>query len=286
MAQIVLPVSKGGRRYGRFYDNPHHPARYSLRITTPPETVNPPSASLVKFMGPIRDQGQEGSCTGQMGAEIRDLLYRKYYEFETDKSVPAEQFKSAASFIYKCNLIGDGDLGQDAGSTIHRTFITLNQQGACLETTDPYSDQDYTVPPNQKQYDEGLLFKSGAYHYIPDLKTMKSCIASGYPFGFGITVYESFEGTWAKPGFMPLPDVRKEQVLGGHAQAVLAYDDNLEFPDGSKGGFGIQNSWGEGWGIALPDAPVGGGMYWMPYTFVDAGLSSDAWVTHLGKAWG
>ncbi len=274
-----LPISPAGRRYGRFADNPHHPARVLLALKADPAVVLPPRATTSQWMGPIRDQGQEGSCTGQMGAAILDLLVREFPAEET--IVPVDSFEASASFVYKCNLIADGDLGQDAGSSIHQTFITLNQKGACLASVEPYSDTDFSVAPTDAQYANGLLYKPGAYHYLPDLQSMKACIASGYSFGFGINVYSSFEGTWAEPGFMPMPDVNSEQLLGGHAQHVMDYDDEIEFPDGSIGGLRLQNSWGSSWGISL-DGRSDGGTYWMPYEFVNAGLASDSWIIHFG----
>ena len=283
-----LPVSPLGRRYGLYPDNPHSPAKTLLRLSVPADIVLPPSASVSQWMGPIRNQGQEGSCTGQMGAAIRDLLYRKQYLFEKNKSVAPANLTTAASFIYKCNLIADGDLGTDAGSSIHQTFMTLNQKGACLESQDPYSDSDFSVAPTDAQYAEGLIYKGGSYHSLPSLLEIKACIASGYSCGFGITVYDSFEGQWAEPGFMPMPNTATEQVLGGHAQHVVAYDDTVAFPDGTGGGLLIQNSWGgsDVWpmGISAPGR-TDGGCYWMPYGFVNAGLASDIWMLHLGGPW-
>jgi C1A family cysteine protease len=158
----------------------------------------------------------------------------------------------------------------------------------------PYSDDQYSTPPTDKQYADGLVYKPGAYHSLPDLQTMKSCIASGYSFGFGINVYSSFEGAWAEPGFMPMPDPTTEQLLGGHAQHGMDYDDIIKFPDGSKGGILVQNSWGESdiWpmGISAPGR-TDGGCYWMPYAFftgsdpANGPFVSDAWMVHLGKVW-
>ena len=281
---MSLPVSPAGRRYGRFNDNPYHPARKSLLITAPTGIVLPLKASTSQWMGPIRDQGQEGSCTGQMGAEIRDLLYRKLYLFEKNKVVAPADLEMSASFVYKCNLIADGDLGQDAGSTIHQSFITLNQYGSCLNTVEPYSDADYSTPPTPAQYAAALNYKGGAYHLLADLPTIKACIASGYSFGFGIDVYESFEWTWTKPGFMPIPDTATEQLLGGHAQHGMDYDDTIEFPDGTTGGVLVQNSWGSEWGINAPGR-TDGGCYWMPYAYFTSGHVTDMWVGHLGPAW-
>ena len=50
---------------------------------------------------------------------------------------------------------------------------------------------------------------------MPNLHQMQGCLASGYLFVFGFTVYESFmTPEVAKTGEVPLPP-RGEQVLGG-----------------------------------------------------------------------
>ncbi|MGC2270214.1 MAG: hypothetical protein WA608_25755 [Candidatus Acidiferrales bacterium] len=54
---------------------------------------------------------------------------------------------------------------------------------------------------------------------------MKGCLASGCPFVFGFTVYESFESPQvAQTGVAPMP-AAGEKVLGGHAVLALGYDD-------------------------------------------------------------
>jgi C1A family cysteine protease len=219
-----------------------------------------------------------------MGAAIRDLLYRKLFMFEKNRTVPPAQFKTSADFIYLSTLAADGDLGQDAGSTIHDTFVVMNQKGVCLESQAPYSDTNVTVPPTPEQCAAALLYKPGSYHNLPGLLEIKSCIASGYSCGFGINVFDSFEGPeLAKSGMMPMPDPA-ERLLGGHAQHCLDYDDTLEFPDGTKGGLLVQNSWGEGWGTSAPGR-TDRGCYWMPYGFVDGVNVSDIWIIHLGPKW-
>ncbi len=284
METDILPLSPGKRRYGLYHDNPEHPAKRLLALHLPATTVVPPSASVTQWMGNIRDQGQEGSCTGQMGAAVRDLLYRKLYMFEKNKSIAPAEFQASAAFVYKSNLLADGDLRQDAGSTIHQTFVTLNQRGACLESQEPYTDNDYFTAPTQAQVASALLYKGGAYHTLPTLLEMKACLASGYSLGFGIDVYDSFEAdALANTGFMPMP-AATEQLLGGHAQHCIGYDDAIAFPDGSKGGLFIQNSWGSEWGASAPGRSDRG-CYWMPYAYIDAGHVSDVWMMHLGPAW-
>lgn len=286
-----LPLSPAGRRYGRFHDNPFHPARKLLALSIAPGIVLPLKAATSKFMGPIRDQGDEGSCTGQMKSEVVDLLYRSQYQWWKNQSVAPASFEASAEFGYLCNLIADGDLGTDAGSSIHISFVTLNSQGICLNSQMPYSDTQYSTAPTAQQYADALVYKPGAYHFLPDLLAMKSCISSGYSFGFGINVYSSFEGNWPTPGFMPMPNLETEQLLGGHAQHGMDYDDTMKFPDGNIGGILVQNSWGSSdvWpmGISVPGRSDGG-CYWMPYAFFSGSdpangpFVSDAWMTHLG----
>jgi C1A family cysteine protease len=249
---------------------------------------------LVPFKGPTRDQGQEGSCTGQAGAEKVDLDYRQFSDWP-DRSIDPAKFDTSAEFVYLCNLIGDGDLGTDAGSSLHQTAITISQRGACQNSVMLYSDSQFSTPPSAAQYAAAQIYRMEPYHYLPDLQSMKSCLAPsaagpGHSFIFGINVYDSFEGDWAVPGFMPMPNLSAEQLQGGHAQHVIGYDDTIEFPDGSKGGLLVQNSWGSDWGINAP-GHTDGGCYWMPYAFVNlvdpvnGPCASDGWISHTGPAW-
>jgi hypothetical protein len=70
---------------------------------------------------------------------------------------------------------------------------------------------------------------------------MKACLAAGYPFVFGFTVYTKFESQeMAKTGVlsMPGPD---EDVIGGHAVLAVGYDDAAQT-------FLVRDSWGADWG--------------------------------------
>jgi C1A family cysteine protease len=93
---------------------------------------------------------------------------------------------------------------------------------------------------------------------------LKHCIASGYPFIFGFSVYESFESDEvANTGVMPMPG-RHESMLGGHAVMGVGYNDDEKM-------FYVRNSWGEKWGIK--------GYFKMPYAFIsDTDLADDFWT--------
>jgi C1A family cysteine protease len=216
------------------------------------------------------------------------------FKYEKDQTVPADSFMASAAFAYLTNLIADGNLGQDAGSTIHQTFVTMNSMGLCLDSQMPYEftdAADYTTPPTPEQYAAALVYKPGSYHSLSTLLDVKYSIASGYPVGIGINVYDSFEGDQlANTGFMPMP-AATENLLGGHAQLILDFDDTIVFPDTSIGGVLVQNSWGADWGLSI-QGRIDRGFYWMPYAFFNYsdpngnGLGvSDMWMLHLGKPW-
>ena len=115
---------------------------------------------------------------------------------------------------------------------------------------------------------EALKHTAVQYERVPrNLSQMKGCLASGFPFVIGFTVYESFEGDEvARTGVMPMPGAR-EHVLGGHAVTAVGYDDKLDR-------FRMRNSWGKDWGVK--------GYFTMPYAYLlDDNLSDDFWKITL-----
>lgn len=93
---------------------------------------------------------------------------------------------------------------------------------------------------------------------------MRSCLADGFPFVFGFTVYESFESQQvAKSGVVSMPKPT-ERALGGHAVLGVGYND-------AKKTFIVRNSWGDDWGQK--------GYFIMPYKYLsDRNLADDFWT--------
>ena len=93
---------------------------------------------------------------------------------------------------------------------------------------------------------------------------MKSCLAGGYPFIFGIDVYSSFESDQAnQTGVIPMP-TPDDQLLGGHALVCVGYDDSKQY-------FIFRNSWSSAWGDM--------GYGYLPYEYMtDTNLCSDLWI--------
>lgn len=256
---MTLPVTPGGRTLGFKKSPKDHRDFGAFRLLGAATTI-PPSADLEEFMGPVKDQGQEGSCTAHAGTENLEFLYRK---FKKQSPVFSPQF------LYYQERKEDGDLDQgDAGSFGRTSVICMNKYGCCLLSTDPYDHSQMNTPPTDLQIQEALSYKAGAYHSLGSVDEMKCCLASGYAFLLGFDVYDNFESIGGD-GNMPSPS---GGILGGHEVLAIGYDDSR-----GSGAFKIRNSWGLGWG--------NGGNFFMAYSDMMK-VYSEAWIQHFGGPWG
>lgn len=124
------------------------------------------------------------------------------------------------------------------------------------------------IEPDPQCYADAIKHEALTYQSVDqNLADMKGCLASGYPFVFGFTVYPSFESDEvARSGIVPIPGA-SEQTLGGHAVLAVGYDD-------TKNMFIVRNSWGSGWGLA--------GYFYMPYAYLlDNNLANDFWTIRV-----
>ena len=208
---------------------------------------------------PVYDQGQLGSCTANAiaGAIQFDRLKQKLPDFTPSRL-----------FIYYNERVMEHSVASDSGAQIRDGIKSVAKQGDCPETEWPYNIAKFKTKPAAACYAEALKYKAVSYARVTQtLGQLKGCLASGWPFVFGFTVYESFESAAvAKSGYAPLP-ASGESVVGGHAVAAVGYDD-------AKQWFLVRNSWGAGWGLK--------GYFTLPYAYVTgADLASDFWTIRV-----
>lgn len=261
-----LTLSTSGRRYGYLADRPDwrdFGARHIPAGVVGAETA-PSSVDMEPSCGPVRDQGDEGSCTAHAGVGMREFLARRYQQQSPILS-PA--------FLYYQERLLDGTLDEgDCGSYGRTACQAMNKFGVCTLGDEAYVPGDFATAPTDAQLADAMTWKSGAYHRLATVADMKSCLASGYVFAIGFTVYQSFEALSATvPVYKPAKS--DEQVLGGHEVLVIGYDDSR-----FDGSFKVRNSWGPSW--------ADNGNFWIPYPVAaDGDVLIDAWMQHLGKAW-
>ena len=220
----------------------------------------PPSIDLRNQCPTVYDQGQLGSCTANgIGGAI---------QFDRMKQKLTPDFVPSRLFIYYNERVIEHTVNSDSGAMIRDGIKSVSKQGVCPETDWPYDITQFAKKPPTNCYKEALQYKAVQYQrLLQNVNQLKGCLASGYPFVFGFTVYDSFESqTVAQTGIVPMPG-SAEQVLGGHCVVAVGYDD-------SQQRFVIRNSWGTGWGMQ--------GYCTMPYAYLtDANLSSDFWTIRL-----
>ena len=161
----------------------------------------------------------------------------------------AADFMPSRLFIYYNERAIEHTVGSDTGAQIRDGMKSVAKLGVCREdrrgrttpTTFPPNDQ----PPRSRRRRYTDASKHQAIHVqrVPqDLGQMKGCLAAGYPFVFGFTVYESFESQrWRKPAWCRCrarrAGARRPRGAGGRLRRRAQR-------------FIVRNSWG-GWGARL-----------------------------------
>jgi C1A family cysteine protease len=225
----------------------------------PAEVVRqlPESVDLRPGCPPVYDQGQLGSCTANaIGGAL---------EFAQIKQKSKSPFTPSRLFIYYNERVIEHTVDSDSGAQIRDGVKSVHKLGAPPETDWPYDINQFSQKPPEKAYTDAKNYQSILYQRVtPTLGQLKGCLASGFPFVFGFTVYESFESQeMANTGHLGMPGSGEKQ-LGGHAVLAVGYQDSSQ-------SFIVRNSWGADWGIK--------GYFTMPYPYLlQETLASDFWT--------
>lgn len=265
-------MARTTQRFGWIPDMPdrrdHFYSAPTRALTSLPSRVD-----LRSGCPPVYDQGQVGSCTANaIGAAI---------QFDRLKNDQQPDFVPSRLFIYYNERAIEGTIRSDAGAMIRDGIKTANHDGVCPEELWPYdgdptpdnggSNTKVFAKPRKKCYTEAAKHQVVSYmRLLQNTSQLRGCLATGYPFVFGFTVYESFmSDAVRRTGKVPMPR-DGEDVLGGHAVLAVGYDDPRQV-------FIIRNSWNTDWGDQ--------GYCYMPYGYViDPTLSADFWTIRTVEA--
>lgn len=252
-------MSRKISRYGWVRDLPDH--RDHLYAAPPAIAVAlPAKVDLRRHCPPVLDQGALGSCTANAIGNA--------HRFDQMKQKAAKNFLPSRLFIYYNERAMEGTIKVDAGAQIRDGIKSIAQKGACPENSWPYLIAAYARKPTAACFKIALTHQAVSYQrLVQSLSQMKGCLASGYPFVFGFTVYDGFESqAVAKSGVAQLPGAN-ESVVGGHAVLAVGYDDKTQR-------FIVMNSWSDRWGSK--------GYFTIPYAYLtDANLAADFWTVRV-----
>jgi C1A family cysteine protease len=266
MAQANLPVQRI-KRYGWVPDLPDArdhlyaaplfslgalPAKVDLRKQCPKD---------------VYDQGQLGSCTGNA------IACAVQYDRIKQKLANAQSLTPSRLFIYFNERTMENSVAQDNGAQIRDGIKSIAKAGVCFEqgtNSWPYDIKKFAQTPPAACFKAALSNLATQYsRLVATAPQLRGCLASGYPFVFGFSVYEGFESAAvAKSGVVSMPGA-KEKLLGGHAVIAVGYDD-------AQQRFLVRNSWGPKWGQA--------GYFTIPYQYLtDTNLADDFWTVRMVK---
>jgi C1A family cysteine protease len=245
------------KRYGWVRDIPD---QRDFRYQPPPRVARalPPRIDLRTGFSDCYNQGRLGSCTANAIAGALQFLEHK--------EGSAEPVMPSRLFIYFNERTLEGTVASDSGAQIRDGIKSVARRGFCSEQRWPYDISRFAVKPPAACYRLALKERVSQYlrldHDTP--VPLLTCLASGYPFVFGFSVYESFElARVAATGVVQMPK-SGERVLGGHAVVACGYDLKTSR-------FTVRNSWGSQWGMD--------GYFTMPFAYLTSPyLSADFWT--------
>ena len=246
------------RKYSWIPDTPD----FRDLLFEPPHIVEglPSKVDLREKYTNVYDQGEIGSCTANALCNAFDFVGVK----EGKKPVLPSRL-----FLYYDERRIEGTTGQDAGAMIRDGAKTFHGAGVCPEFMWPYDQNLLFNQPTHDCYNHAANHRTKEYKRLNNLSLndLKACLAAGYPFVFGFSVYESFESdAVTKTGVVPMPKPT-ERLLGGHAVLALGYDDENKWVI-------VRNSWGEEWGDK--------GHFYLPYDYItNPNLADDFWTIRL-----
>lgn len=203
---------------------------------------------------PVLDQGSEGACTGFGLATVANYLLRR-------RRVLPDTTPVSPRMLYDLARRYDEWPGQDySGSSARGAMKGWYKHGVCAESMYPYGRRNGGGMTDARAAD-ALQRPLGSYFRVnhKDLIAMHAALAE---VGILYATCNVHEG-WSRVGRDGVI-TQSPRMLGGHAFALVSYDDQ---------GFWLQNSWNVTWGL--------GGFGRISY---DDWLANgtDVWVARLG----
>lgn len=235
------------------------------------------AVDLRQWDGPVKDQGEEGSCTGHAFPESAEFIYRKYAKLWLPKGQTANPIFSP-QYFYARELIMDGSFPNDDGSDGETGCNVATQFGFCPLELYPYVAGSI-LAPTAAQDAAARLWTMGAYHGLQGSLAALSVLGdpAPWPVQVGFTVDDNFQSDEVATTGVYVPS--GTSIGEGHEVKLSGYDigptPTLR-PANCPPAVLAQNSWGADWGLK--------GYFWMALSVLDAS-DTDLKIIHSGKPW-
>ena len=254
----------------------------------PPLTYNiwtqgPNARRLSSF---VLDQGAIGSCTANAMSYAWMLhMYKNWAQTQIPPPPPSRLYWYAEARMHLNAMDGFPNAPlNDTGCYVEDIAWVPSAKGQVPETAYPYTfsvnNRGMIIPSSGlvNKFPPQSITTQAALSLLPaetitqfkysanpasTLNNMKLVLSSNRTILLGIYVYTSFvTATALRTGNVPLPNPRRERLLGGHCICLTGYDSTC---------FTFRNSWGKRFGVQ--------GAFRIPFAYItNIHLSGDAWV--------
>ncbi len=204
----------------------------------------PTRVSLAEYAPPRGNQGHQGSCVGWATSyAARTILYSR------QTGQPAQQSNAfSPSFVY--DQLAGGKCG--GGTVILHALKLMESTGDLPLANFAYDQKRCDRQPSSEEKSQAQEYRIAGFDrlsqdasdYSLNALAIKQHLAQGAPVVIGMNVGGTFESEMEGARvWHPTQEDWEERGFGGHAMAVIGYDDQLE-----GGAFQLMNSWGNSWG--------------------------------------
>ena len=211
-------------------DRIYEPSLLDLKLK-----LHPPESE----MSPVRDQGQEGACTGFALSSAITLMNRhRHKRVNPTVTVPM----ASPRMLYEMAKVNDEWPGEDyEGSSIRGALKGFYHNGSCSDDIAPYSDGDQNWHLSVQHAKDARGLGLGAYFRLkPEIIDYHAALNEVGVIYVSATIHRG----WQKP---TKGDIEQSHLTeGGHAFIIVGYDET---------GFLIQNL-GAKAGVDLKADPV------------------------------
>lgn len=198
-----------------------------------------------EFVSEVKHQGNANSCVAHAAALL----------FETELRIHGVEFDaSEAQLYYDARELGRL-LPKDIGSYPRDVLKVMHKKGISPEKLCPYDPADINRAPDKFSRSFQGFFKIKSYHLVSSIDDIKQELDNFHGAMINIPIYDNVRE--ATGGWIGHPGNARPN--GQHEVLIIEHDEEFQNPDGTKGAFLIQNSWGRGWGR--------NGQAWISYDF-------------------
>lgn len=256
VAMLALPVAQDAARAQEFgrglgllpTDNATLSHLENLRIVPAQAGERPARLELRKYMPPVGDQGQQGSCVGWSTAYYMYTYALAKRQQRTSDDLANPKFQGSPAFIYnRPDRRWENGREISPGMHIFEAIQTLEEKGWASMAEMPYDEREANRVPDASLMEKAARRRAQRTKALPfettGIEEIKTYLATvQLPIVLAIPVYSDFHRI-RKTGsdYVYELTVPKDSKHGWHAVAICGYDE-------TRKALLMVNSWGADFG--------------------------------------